>query len=121
MGQPLRITADYKSFIAELKSQVRSAQIKAAVSVNRELIQLYWRLGAMISEKQAASGWGDAVIEQISKDLTGEFPDMKGFSRANLYYIKQWYKFYADQPEFVQQAVGQIPWGHNIVIIQKIK
>ena len=102
-------TADYRRFIAELKSRVQAAQIKAAVAVNRELLILYWDLGRMITERQEASGWGDGVIKQIATDLSREFPHLKGFSRSNLYNIKQWYTFYVDQDESVQQAVGQIP------------
>lgn len=114
-------TADYRSFIAELKSRVQAAQIKAAVAVNRELLLLYWDLGRMIAERQDASGWGDGVVEQISRDLSKEFPSLKGFSRRNLYRIKQWYGFYAEHSENVPQLVAQIPWGHNALILEKIK
>ncbi len=75
----------------------------------------------MPNEKQQTSGWGDAVIEQIAKDLTRELGGLKGFSRANLYRMKKCYGFYAKADEKVAQAVRQIPWGHNIQIIQKIK
>ena len=115
-------TDDYQRFIADLKSRVQSAQLKAVRAVNTELLTLYWEIGRMISEKQAQSGWGDAVIKQIAKDLTRELGGVKGFSRSNLYHIKQWYDFYSvSSDEKVQQLVGQIPWGHNIQIIQKVK
>ena len=112
---------DYRSFIAELKARVQAAQIKAAVAVNRELLLLYWDLGKMLTERLALSDWGDGAVEAIARDLSKAFPSHKGFSRRNLYFIKQWHGFYADQPEFVQQAVSQIPWGHNVLIIQRIK
>jgi predicted nuclease of restriction endonuclease-like (RecB) superfamily len=83
----------YKQWIAELKEKVRSAQLKAAFAVNSELIVLYWELGKMITEKQTAYGTG--FLEQLSKDLTAEFPEMKGFSRRNLSSMAQFYRFYA--------------------------
>jgi predicted nuclease of restriction endonuclease-like (RecB) superfamily len=78
-------------------------------------------MGKMIVERQANTNWGDALIQQVAKDLKTEFPAVAGFSRSNLYAMKQFYLFYKDAPEFVQQLVGQIPWGHHIVILQKTK
>ena len=121
MTQNLTTTDDYRALIADLKTRIRAAQIKAAVTVNRELIVLYWDIGQLIAEKQRASDWGDAVIEQIAGDLTRELEGLKGFTRRNLYFMKQFYSFHADRGEFVKQLVSQIPWGHNILILQKIK
>ncbi len=121
MHHDLITTDDYRALITDLKTRIRSAQIKAALAVNTQLIALYWDIGKQIAEKQRASGWGDAVIEQIAKDLTRELDGLKGFSRSNLYNIKQWYGFYAPHGEKVQQLVGQIPWGHNVLIVQDIK
>ena len=121
MSQDLIKTDEYRSLIADLKSRIQAAQIKAAVTVNNQLIELYWDIGRQIAEKQQASGWGDAVIEQIAQDLTRELGGLKGFSRRNLYFVRQFYGFYAGYSEFVQQLVSQIPWGHNILILQKIK
>lgn len=121
MSQDIIKTDDYRNLIADLKHRIQDAQIKAAVTVNTQLIALYWDIGKQIAEKQQASGWGDAVIEQIAKDLSREFQNMKGFSRANLYRMTRFYAFYANQEEFVAQAVRQIPWGHNILIFQQIK
>lgn len=114
-------SSTYRKLITDLKDRIRSAQIKAAISVNTQLIELYWEIGQLITERQESSGWGDGIIEKIAQDLSREFETMKGFSPRNLYFIKQWYRFYAKQEEFVKQVVSQIPWGHNIVIIQKIK
>jgi predicted nuclease of restriction endonuclease-like (RecB) superfamily len=128
----------YKSWLGTLKSKILSSQIKAAIKVNAELLELYWQLGQEIAVKQKESSWGDAVIEQLSKDLTAAFPGMKGFSRANLFFIRKWVLFYqqiVSQPvrllpqnmsgddyfEFVSQLVRQIPWGHNRLIITKCK
>lgn len=121
MNQDIVSTDDYRALIADMKTRIRSAQIKAVVTVNTQLIALYWDIGKLIAEKQRASGWGDAVIEAIAKDLSREFKSMKGFSRRNLYYMKRLYGFYADRDKFVQQLVAQIPWGHNILILENIK
>ena len=86
---------DYKQWLTHLKSQIRSTQIKAAVKLNAELIGLYWQLGKEIVDKETKALWGDKLIPQLSKDLLAEFPEMKGFFRSNLYYIKKWYLFYS--------------------------
>ena len=115
-----QINTDYKIWINEFKNQVRSVQIKAAIAVNSELIKFYWELGKMISEKQEFYSWGEKLIEQISKDLKEEFPDIKGFSTRNIKYIRNFYAFY-NNSEIRQQLVAQIPWGHNILIYSKSK
>jgi predicted nuclease of restriction endonuclease-like (RecB) superfamily len=89
-----------------------------AVTVNRQLLELYWDLGREICEKQKKAEWGDGLIDQLAKDLSAAFPGMKGFSRRNLLYIRQWYVFY-DGSGIVQQVAAQIPWWHNVVIITK--
>ncbi|MDL2308906.1 DUF1016 N-terminal domain-containing protein [Bacteroidales bacterium OttesenSCG-928-B11] len=115
----------YKKWILELKNKIRSTQIKAAIAVNSALIEFYWELGKMISEKENV--WGNKLIEQVAKDLQSEFPDMKGLSRSNLFYCKQFYLFYHEEliqqavGQFMQQTVGQIPWGHNILVFSKSK
>ena len=88
---------EYKNWLQELKQRIRSSQIKAAVKVNTELIELYWSLGHEIVEKEKEAQWGDKLISQLSKDLLQEFPDMKGFSQTNLKYIRRWFQFYKDQ------------------------
>jgi hypothetical protein len=94
----------YKDWLIELKQKVRTAQLKAAVAVNTELIMLYWELGKMITEKQTA--WGSKFLEQLSQDLRTEFPDMQGFSERNLKYCRQLYQFY--YPSSGQQLVAQL-------------
>lgn len=114
----------YQGWLVELKAKVRSTQLKAAIAVNRELLNFYWELGAEIVAKQANSQWGDRFLQQLSHDLMAEFPDMKGFSLRNLKYVRQWYLFYSTPAESGQQAVAQItqvPWGHNLAIIAKCK
>lgn len=85
---------EYQQWISELKLRIHQSQIKAAVKVNTELLQLYWGIGADLVEKKAESRWGGGVIQQLSSDLQGEFPEIKGFSVRNLWYIKRWYLFY---------------------------
>ncbi len=116
---------EYKNWIAELKKKIYSTQIKASIAVNSALIEFYWDLGKSISEKENV--WGSKLIEQVASDLKAEFSEIKGLSRSNLFYCKQFYQFYTN--ELVQQAVGlisqqlvvQIPWGHNILIFTKSK
>jgi predicted nuclease of restriction endonuclease-like (RecB) superfamily len=127
----LKKDKDYAAFLYELKSRIKSVQIKAAVSVNRDLMELYWELAKKIVEKQKTSQWGDGLLTQMSKDLQEEFPDMKGFSLRNLKYMRQWFLFWTEeepigqqlvaQSEFAKQLVTQIPWGHNLLIASKSK
>ncbi len=114
------LTKDYAEFLQSLKERISKAQVKAVLAVNRELVLLYWQIGREILERQKAQGWGAKVIEQLSKDLRVAFPEMKGFSRANLLYMRAFAENYPDE-EFVQQVVGQIPWGHNVRILDKAK
>jgi predicted nuclease of restriction endonuclease-like (RecB) superfamily len=117
---------EYRGWLISIKAKVRGAQLKAAVKVNTELLALYWEIGADIVAKQKNTKWGEGFLLRLSKDLMAEFPEMKGFSRRNLELIRQWYLFYSANTkqtvsQFSQQAVGQIPWGHNIAIISKCK
>lgn len=117
----MQLDIQYKNWLKTIKQKIKSAQLKAAVTVNAQLLELYWDLGKDIAQKQKEANWGDAILEQLSLDLKLAFPSIKGFSRRNLYAIKQWYSFYAKQSEFVPQVVAQIPWGHNRLIVSKIK
>lgn len=117
----MQLDNSYKEWLEHLKSKIRSAQLKAAIGVNSQLLQLYWELGKDIVQKQNQSKWGDAVLEQLSLDLRLSFPNINGFSKRNLYAIRQWFLFYSQKFEFVPQPVAQIPWGHNRLIISKIK
>lgn len=123
--------AEYGKLLADIKAKIQSSQIKASISVNKTMLALYWYIGERIIEKQAAAKWGDFFIEKLALDLRREFPEIKGFSRRNVFYIKQWVQFYTAKGRLVQQAValikkvqqlvGQIPWGHNVLIISKAK
>lgn len=111
---------EYKAFFKEIKEKILTSQVKAALSVNHELINLYWEIGSKIHLKQKDEGWGAKTIENLAKDLKSTFPEMKGFSLTNIKYMVQFAKEY---PEFAisQQVVGQIPWGHNILLLQKLE
>lgn len=110
----------YAAWLAELKTRIHSAQQRAALAVNRELVLLYWQMGQDILARQAQQGWGAKVIERLAQDLRAAFPDMKGFSRANLMYMRAFAQAWP-KGEIVQQAVGQLPWGHNLVLLTKLK
>ena len=116
----LAINQDYKDFLIDLKTRIRSAQIKAAHVVNRELIQLYWEMGKSIIERQKLTQWGSSFLEQLSKDLKNEFPGMAGFSTTNLKVMRKFAEEYQG-PLIGQQAVDQLPWGHIQILLFQIK
>ncbi len=111
---------DYETFLHELKERIRTAQVRAALAVNRELTLLYWQIGQDILLRQRQQGWGAKVVTKLSKDLQKEFPSMKGFSRTNLLYMRAFAEAYPDEP-IVQQVAGQIPWFHNCTLLDKVK
>lgn len=87
--------SEFKNWIEELKSKIHVARRKAAYSVNSQLLEMYWEIGKDILEKQEKTKWGSKFIEQIAVELKHEFPEIKGFSRRNIYAIRQWYRFYS--------------------------
>lgn len=121
---------EYQDWLKTIKHKVKVARVKAALSANKELIHFYFELGKMISEQQTKATWGDKLLALLSKDLSDEFPDMKGFSTTNLKYCRQFYQFYQSEIsqrsvdqllvfDFGQHLVDQLPWGHNILIFTK--
>jgi predicted nuclease of restriction endonuclease-like (RecB) superfamily len=109
-----------EEFLRDVKNRIRSAQVKAAFSVNRELISLYWEIGKAIMERQEREGWGKGVVEILSEDLRREFPEMKGFSARNLWNMRGFYEAYRNYP-ILQQLVAEIPWGHNLILLNSVK
>ena len=107
---------EYIEIIETIKGEIRGAQYKAALSVNRELIMLYYHIGMVINEHKT---WGSKFIENLAADIRISFPNVKGYSVRNLKYMAKFAETYPDE-SFVQQAVAQIPWGHNIVLLDKI-
>jgi predicted nuclease of restriction endonuclease-like (RecB) superfamily len=110
----------YFVFLSDLKNRIRHTQVKAALAVNQELVLLYWQIGKDILTRQQQEGWGVKIVERLAKDLKLEFPDIKGFSRTNLLYMRAFAEAYPDK-QIVQQVVGQIPWGHNVRILDAVK
>ena len=117
MSNLIHINKDYAAWIGELKIRIRQSQIKAAVKVNTELLQLYWQLGSDIVEKQKNAKWGDGFLKQLSQDLSAEFPEMKGFSLRNIERIRKWYITYKDVFPFATQLVPQIKNGTTCAAI----
>ncbi|MCL1826412.1 MAG: PDDEXK nuclease domain-containing protein [Candidatus Cloacimonetes bacterium] len=105
----MRQDKEYLQWLTSLKDRIRQSQIKASIRINTELLFLYWELGKDIVTKQMESTWGSSFLEQLSRDLKLEFPDMSGFSARNLFYIKQFYLFYNQDNELLQQVVAEIP------------
>jgi predicted nuclease of restriction endonuclease-like (RecB) superfamily len=110
----------YADWLGDLKSRIKTARLRAALAVNSELVRLYWEIGRDILSRQQQQGWGAKVIERLANDLRNEFPDMKGFSRANMLYMRAFAGAWPDE-SIVQQLVGQLPWGQNLVLITKVK
>ncbi len=121
--KPISLTSapqGYADWLTELKSRIHTAQQRAALSVNRELVGLYWQIGRDILARQADQGWGAKVIERLAHDLRTAFPDMKGFSPRNLKYMRAFAEAWPDA-EIVQQTAAQLPWGHNLVLLDRLK
>lgn len=111
---------NYAALLRNLKTEISQARIRAHLSVNKEMICLYWKIGKQILERQTTQGWGAKVIENISKDLRKEFPEMKGLSARNLVYMQTFAKAYSDF-EFTQAVLAQITWYHNTTLLDKVR
>lgn len=110
----------YQSLLVDIKQKIQQAQIKTVLTVNTEMIILNWQIGNSISLKQTAEGWSSAVIPRLANDLAKEFPNLKGYSERNLSRMLTFYKQYPDD-SILPQLVAKLPWGHNILLIEKIK
>ena len=107
----------YADWLADLKGRIHTAQQRATLAVNRELVQLYWQIGRDILARQAEQGWGAKVIERLAHDLRTAFPDMKGFSPRNLKYMRAFAEAWPEA-EFVQAVLAQLPWYHQLALFQ---
>lgn len=126
-----RIPTGYGEFLDDLKARIRAAQIKASLSVNRELIELYWSIGRDIVQRQRIEGWGKATVERLAADLQREFPGVGGFSRQNIWRMRAFYLAWTEpvlsQParelkgRNLPQTAAEVPWFHNVVLIEKLK
>ncbi len=112
--------AGYADWLAELKTRIHVAQQRAALAVNRELVLLYWQIGRDILARQADQGWGAKVIDRLAHDLRTAFPEMKGFSPRNLKYMRAFAEAWQDD-EFVQASLAQLPWYHQLALLDKLK
>ena len=108
----------YTVLLEDLKTRIASAQVRAALAVNRELVLLYWQIGRSILLQQHQQGWGAKVIDRLARDLRHAFPDIKGFSPRNLKYMRAFAAAWPDE-SIVQQLAAQLPWFHNCVLLDK--
>jgi predicted nuclease of restriction endonuclease-like (RecB) superfamily len=108
----------YRNFLQDIKYKIQQAQTRAVFVVNTHLINLYWSIGKEILARQNAQKWGTKVVQRLSEDLKNAFPDLKGFSRRNLMYMRQFAENYPDF-EFVQAPLAQMSWYHNIALLEK--
>ncbi|HEY1457409.1 MAG TPA: PDDEXK nuclease domain-containing protein [Solirubrobacteraceae bacterium] len=118
------LPAGYPAFLTEVKTRIAAARTRAVLAVNSELIRLYWEIGREILERQSEQGWGAKIIDRLASDLRREFPDMKGLSRSNLKYMRAFAEAWplADDGRTIgQRPVGQLPWGHNVTLLTKLK
>jgi predicted nuclease of restriction endonuclease-like (RecB) superfamily len=125
------VPAGYDAFLKDLKERIRTAQLSAALAVNREVLALYWHIGQQIVARQQAEGWGNAVIDRLGKDLQAAFPGVSGFSRPNVYRMRAFYRAYAgtivSQPArqidltVPPEPMASLPWFHNVLLIEKLK
>lgn len=118
MTDDLSLPDGYTEWLGDLKDRIRTTRRRAALAVNAELVQLYWHIGSEILNRQTAQGWGAKVIDQIAHDLRTAFPDMKGLSARNLRYMRAFAVAWPE-PAIVQQLVAQLPWGHNVILLNR--
>lgn len=134
---------EYRALLTDIKERIRTAQVKASLAVNRELIQLYWDIGGMIVSRQRAEGWGNSIVEKLASDIRKDFPGIEGFSPRNVWRMRAFYLAWASRepmPIAVQkknpkelpravadldrrsppQPVVEIPWGHNVILLEKV-
>ncbi|MCX7087848.1 MAG: PDDEXK nuclease domain-containing protein [Methylococcales bacterium] len=109
----------YTDWLKALKQRIHTAQQRATLAVNRELVLLYWQIGQDILMRQGEQGWGAKVIERLAHDLRAAFPDMKGFSPRNLKYMRAFAEAWPDA-EFVQAVLAQLPWYHQLALLDKL-
>jgi predicted nuclease of restriction endonuclease-like (RecB) superfamily len=137
------LPAGYPALVEDLKRRIRAAQLKAALSVNRELVSLYWHIGRCIARSQEVQGWGKSVVDRLAADLRREFRTLEGFSPSNLWRMRAFYLAWPDADlapparesgapgELAQPArelgsgglppeIGAIPWWHNVILVEKV-
>ncbi len=120
--RPIALTeppSGYNDWLVDLKSRIHNTQQRATLAVNRELVGLYWHIGTDILQRQIQQGWGAKVIDRLAHDLRTAFPEMKGFSPRNLKYMRAFAEAWPDA-EFVQGVLAQLPWYHQLALLDKL-
>lgn len=113
------IDKSYRDVFEKLKNDIQQSQLRAALSITKELTLLYWRSGKVLLEKTEREGWGAKTLDRLARDLKAEFPDVTGFSRRNLHYMRKFAESYPDPN--CAAAAAQIPWGHNMLLLDRVK
>lgn len=119
---------NYAALLTDIKQRIRQAQTRAMLSVNAELIRLYWELGQMLDARQKVEGWGAAVIPRLAQDIRNDLPEVKGFSERNIKRMLAFYREYTSVA-FVPQPVAlfssdtllALPWGYHLLLMEKLK
>ncbi len=112
---------EYKKIFIELKDRVKKTQLQASIAVNKDLITLYWMVGKIIAEQQEIAGWKTGFVEQLADDLSKDFPGVAGFSRTNISRMRSFYKVHEQTCPIEASVFALIPWGHNVVLLEKLK
>jgi predicted nuclease of restriction endonuclease-like (RecB) superfamily len=112
-AEPAAVQSDFGSLLADVKNRIQSAQVRAVLAVNAELVRLYWDIGRVIGERQRTEGWGAAVIPKLSRALNNELPELKGFSERNIKRMVAFHRDYPQPADFVPQPVAQLPGAHR--------
>jgi len=132
------MTARYSELLGQIKQRIKQGQTRAVFSANAEMITMYWDIGHMLNERQKIKGWGAGVIPRLARDIRNELPEIKGFSERNIGYMIRFAREYGSAPILQQpvaklrlgkimdtikvpQLVAKIPWGHNVLLMEKVK
>ena len=120
MANSLQLPTGYHKLLQDLKERIRSAQVQAALSVNQELVLLYWSIGRDLSQRFENEGWGTKINQRLAEDLQAAFPGVEGFSPRNLRYMRAFAEAWPE-PAILQQLIAKLPWGHNLRVLDRIK
>ena len=114
------INKDYQRTLELIKHEIQTARFQVVKTITKEHIELYWKIGKIILEKQKEQGWGKSVVEKLSSDLQKDFTSSSGYSARNLWDMRRFYSRYSTN-EKLRQLVAEIPWGQNLLILTKVK
>lgn len=114
------VPSTYEQLLVSLKTRIRTAQVRAALAANTELVMLYWSIGQELSSRFQTEKWGGKIVDRLARDLQVEFPGVEGFSPRNLRYMRKFAEAWTDSP-ILQQVVAKLPWGHHTVLLDRLK